>query len=158
MDSAVVMADMICTDLTVLDAVHWSYWLAVSCYNWRDGLMYVDLEEHTYTITKRLYEYGNFTKFIKPGAVRVETELKGKELNAVSFDVDGGLVTVLVNSSGAEQTLTLNAQGYETVEMHLTDSAHNLEQVPVATYVSGGQVKLPAKSVVTLVMSQARNG
>ena len=40
-------------------------------------------------------------------------------------------MTVLVNSSGAEQTLTLNAQGYETVEMHLTDSAHNLEQVPV---------------------------
>lgn len=103
MDSAVVMADMICTDLTVLDAVHWSYWLAVSCYDWRDGLMYVDLEEHTYTITERLYEYGNFTKFIKPGAVRVETELKGKDLNAVSFDVDGGLVTVLVNSADAEK-------------------------------------------------------
>lgn len=106
------------------------------------------------SITKRLYEYGNFTKFIKPGAVRVETELKGKDLNAVSFDVDGGLVTVLVNSADAEKTLTLNAPGYQAAELHLTDSAHNLVQVPVETYVTGGQVKLPAKSVVTLVMDR----
>lgn len=153
MDSAVVMADMICTDLTVLDAVHWSYWLGVSCYDWRDGLLYVDLDEHTYTVTKRLYEYGNFTKFIKPGAVRVETELRGKALNAVSFDVDGKLVTVVVNSAGEEKTLALNAKGYQTAEIHLTDGTHNLEQVPIESYVSGGQAKLPAKSVMTLVMN-----
>lgn len=155
MDSAVVMADMICTDLTVLDAVHWSYWLGVSCYDWRDGLLYVDLDEQTYTVTKRLYEYGNFTRFIQPGAVRVETELRGRDLNAVSFDVDGKLVTVLVNSADEEQTLALEVGGYQAAELHLTDAAHNLEQVPVERYVAGGQVKLPAKSVVTLIMNPA---
>lgn len=155
MDSAVVMADMICTDLTVLDAVHWSYWLGVSCYDWRDGLLYVDLDQHTYTVTKRLYEYGNFTKFIQPGSVRVDTTLKGEDLNAVSFDVGGKLVTVLVNSAEKEQTLSLEAGGYQAAELHLTDGAHDLEQVDLSSYVSGGQVRLPAKSVATLVMHPA---
>ncbi|HIT53384.1 MAG TPA: glycoside hydrolase family 30 protein [Candidatus Fimivicinus intestinavium] len=156
MDSAVVMADMICTDLTVLDAVHWSYWLAVSCYDWRDGLLYVDLDTHTYTVTKRLYEYGNFTKFILPGAVRVDTQLKGKDVNAVSFDVDGQLVTVLVNSADEAKTLSLEVNGsYQAAQVHLTDETHNLEQVATEDYVTGNQVKLPAKSVMTLVMDPA---
>lgn len=153
MDSAVVMADMICTDFTVLDAVSWSYWLAASCYDWRDGLVYVDLETQQYTVTKRLYEYGNFTKFILPGAVRVNTTFTGKDINAVSFDVNGKLVTVLVNSSDSAKQVELDIKGdYQTMQLHLTDNSHDLEEVPVSNYIKNNIADLPEKSVVTLVM------
>lgn len=154
MESALVMADMICTDLTVLDASSWSYWLAVSCYDWRDGLLYVDLDKQTYTITKRLYEYANFTKFIKPGAIRVDTDLKGKDLNSVSFQVNGSLVTVFVNSGKNAQNVKLQIQGgsYQDAAAYLTDATHNLEQVDSSKVLTDGQVKLPAQSVLTLVM------
>lgn len=59
----------------------------------------------------------------------------------------------VVNSADEEKTLALNAKGYQTAEIHLTDGTHDLEQVPIESYVSGGQAKLPAKSVMTLVMN-----
>lgn len=59
----------------------------------------------------------------------------------------------VVNSADEEKTLALNAKGYRTAEIHLTDGTHDLEQVPIESYVSGGQAKLPAKRVMTLVMN-----
>lgn len=153
MDSAVVMADMICTDLTVLNAVSWQYWLAVSCYDWRDGLFYVDLDTHEYTVTKRFYEFANFTKFIQPGAVRVESNIKGKDLNAVSFDVNGSLVTVITNMADEEQSVSLNInKGFENTKLYLTDNTHDLEQVSETNYILNNQIHMPVKSVVTLIM------
>lgn len=154
MDSAVIMADMICSDLTILDAISWTYWLALSRYDWRDGLMYVDTDNQTYTMTKRYYEYGNFTRFIREGAVRVGSEVTGGDLNSVSFEQDGKLITVLVNRS-AENTTTvaLNIPGgaYRTMSTWLTDETHNLEQTGSGAYSAQGSVILPPQSVMTIV-------
>lgn len=155
MDSAVVMADMICTDFNTLRPVSWCYWLGVSRYDWRDGLMYADTEKHTYEMTKRYYEYGNFTKFIKPGAVMLSTEISGDNLNGVCFENGGRLVSVLVNKGENEESLELNVKGggYYVSEIHITDGKHNLERNDSLS-LSETAVRLPAKSVVTVVMEK----
>lgn len=54
MDAALYMARVIHTDLTVANAAAWQWWLAVSPYDYKDGLIYVDKNKQTdkYTILK----------------------------------------------------------------------------------------------------------
>lgn len=152
MDSALDMANMICTDLTTLDAVSWSYWIAVSCYNWRDGLIYVDTDTHEYTVTKRLYEFGNFTKFITPGSVRVESNLEGNDIKAVTFENGNKLITVAVNASHIYKDMAIDVQGYTACELYLTDETNNLKELKIKEYLTESGVNLPPKSVMTIVM------
>ncbi len=154
MDSALDMANMICTDLTVLDAVSWSYWIAVSCYNWRDGLIYVDTDTHEYTVTKRLYGYGNFTKFIEPESVRVEASVDGKDIRAIAFEKDGKVTAVAVNSSETIQKAQLAAEDFKVSEIYLTDSDHDLERVTAEDYFNSARLVLPPKSVMTIILKK----
>lgn len=154
MESALDMANMICTDFTALDAVSWSYWIAVSCYNWRDGLIYVDTDTHKYTVTKRLYGYGNFTKFIEPESVRVEASAEGKDIKAVAFEKDGRVTAVAVNSSDAFQNTQLIAGDLEISEIYLTDSDRDLERVSAEAYFNSERLLLPPKSIMTIILKK----
>lgn len=76
MDSALVLARTVHSDLTIANAVSWQYWIAVSRYDYHDGLLYTDYvapgDEETIEETKRLWALGNFSRFVRPGAERVE--------------------------------------------------------------------------------------
>ena len=159
MDSAVIMADMICNDLKILDAISWTYWLAVSQYDWRDGLLYffpAAPTPQTYTLTKRYYGYGNFTRFVKEGAVRVGTQMdRDKELNSIAFEQDGKLTMILVNSSAEnERQVSFNIANanYQTMTTWLTDKAHDLEQTAQSAYGAQSSVTLPPQSIMTVVL------
>ena len=156
MDSALDMANMICTDLTVLDAVSWSYWIAVSCYNWRDGLIYADTDTHEYTVTKRLYGYGNFTKFIRPGYVRVQCDAQGEEIKAVAFENERGseLSAVIVNRSSLFKEAEMDAEGFAVKEIYITDGTNDLMENSGKYVLSEDRVKLPPESIATVIMEK----
>lgn len=75
-DSALVLARTVHSDLTIANAVSWQYWIAVSRYDYHDGLLYTDYvepgDEESLEETKRLWALGNYSRFIRPGAKRVE--------------------------------------------------------------------------------------
>lgn len=82
--SALTLAETIHTDFTLGRAKSWSYWIGVSKYNWTDGLIYIDPlqtdppkegqgESWAMDITKRLWAYGQFTRFVHPGFERLPT-------------------------------------------------------------------------------------
>jgi len=76
MDSALVLARTVHSDLTIASAVSWQYWIAVSRYDYHDGLLYTDYvedgDDESLEETKRLWALGNYSRFIRPGADRVE--------------------------------------------------------------------------------------
>jgi len=76
MDSALTLAKTVHADLTLADVTSWQYWIAVSRYDYRDGLLYTDYvqagDEESFEETKRLWAMGNFSRFVRPGTVRVE--------------------------------------------------------------------------------------
>lgn len=78
MDSALVLARTVHSDLTIASAVSWQYWIAVSRYDYHDGLLYTDYvergDEESVEETKRLWALGNFSRFVRPGADRIEVE------------------------------------------------------------------------------------
>ncbi len=160
MDSAIHLAQCVQEDLTVLNAVSWCTWVGVSPGGYRDGLIHATENgtgEKSIVPLKRLWAYGNYTRFVRPGFVRVETA-GAKEAFPTAFvgERDGKqqLVIVLINEKYSSQTINLagDFSAYTTMQVHETSTARDLAR----TY-SGAvktEVVLPMQSVVTIVMSE----
>lgn len=147
MHSALVMANQIYEDLTILDVTVWQYWIAVSSYDYRDGLIYVDVNSHEIEPTKRLWTMGNFSKFIRPGYVRIKSEVDDKDVNAVSFkgtnnNGEEEIVTILINNSFEEKHISISQ---EYTEAYITSPEKDLEKEDI-----NGEIIIPAQSVVTV--------
>jgi len=103
MASALVLAGTVHDDLTVADVATWQLWIAVSRYNYHDGLIYVDERAQTFETTKRLWALGNYSRFVRPGAARVDVTACPEGLRASAFLAPGKdrLVCVVINAGDA---------------------------------------------------------
>ena len=69
----------------------WQYWIAVSRYNFRDGLIYVNESEREIVPIKRLWAMDNFSRFIRSGYRRFEVEHDSTVLRVLGCkSPDGG--------------------------------------------------------------------
>ena len=160
MDSAIVLAKTLAEDLTVLNAVSWSTWVGVSPGGYHDGLMHAAENgqgQVSLVPLKRLWAYGNYTRYIRPGFVRVGIE-GGEAYSAVAFRGEEyekqKLVVVLVNESSQEKAVRLNGSfsAYDSVVAYETSAA--LDLVKVTERVSNTSFTLTPRSVTTVVFSE----
>ena len=146
MDSALVTATTMYEDFTLLNAVSWQHWIAVSEVDYCDGLIYINLEDKTFEMTKRYYVTGNYTKFVKPGAKRIEAASDDKDVLVTAFKQDGETVLVIVNNSESEKSFSLPVQN--DVTLCVTDKYSDLKTLTVKP----DSISLTPKSVTTVVM------
>ena len=160
MDSAIVLARTLAEDLTVLNAVSWSTWVGVSPGGYHDGLMHAAENgqgQISLVPLKRLWAYGNYTRYIRPGFVRLAVE-GGEAFSAVAFrGVEYGkkkLVVVLVNGDAREQAVKLNGSfsDYDSIVAYETSDARNLSKI--TERVSNTAFTLSPRSVTTIVFSE----
>jgi hypothetical protein len=85
MGSALTLANTIHEDLTLGGVTSWQYWIAVSKYDFHAGLIYVDPSSRHITETKRLWAMGNYSRFVRPGDVRVSAHDCRGALEVVAF-------------------------------------------------------------------------
>jgi len=111
MDSALVLAGTVHDDLTIADVTSWQYWIAVSKYQYRDGLIYVDTLDHDILETKRLWALGNYSRYIRPGYIRMETSGGSDALlvSAYRSPDNNQWVVVAINFSSQPISLSLEA-------------------------------------------------
>jgi glucuronoarabinoxylan endo-1,4-beta-xylanase len=108
--------------------------------------------------TPRMYTIGNFSKFIRPGFVRVDataSPASGITASAYYGASYGRLVIVAINSgSGIKQDFTIAGyKGSTATVPWLTDASNSLaRQDPVPVSNNAFSYELPSKSVVTFVM------
>ena len=110
-DAALYTARVINFDLTLANSCSWYWWLAVSPYDYKDGLVYIDKNKDDGNIyeSKILWTLGNYSRFVRPGMYRyniIRSDNKTDELAAKSLMVSGygtedksKAVFVLVNYS-----------------------------------------------------------
>lgn len=161
-DPALYLARVIHTDLVVSNASAWHWWLAISPYDYKDGLIYIDKdkEDGEYYESKMLWAMGNYSRFVRPGYQRVAVEINGQteqfpELlvsSYVSQDQDE-VVLVLVNS-GSERinlTLSLNGNPKSISGLYITSKEKNLklEELPNGSMEG---IMVPAKSIITAII------
>ncbi len=159
MDSAIVLAKTVAEDLAVMDAVSWCTWVGVSPGGFHDGLIHAAEDERgevSLMPLKRLWAYGNYTRFIRPGFVRVEVS-GGEDCGAVAFrgEEDGKqiLAAVLINDGTAARPVKLEGdfRAFERVEVYETSAKRDLARV--AECAGSTSFTLAPRSVTTIVFS-----
>ena len=146
----VAMANTIVDDLTIMNANEWDWWTACSYGTYTDGLIYLDEDNHeNLDFSKRYYCLGNFSKFIKEGAVRVACSSGVKNVRSVAFvNEDNTVVTVYVNNNDKKSYTTIDCEGDYAV--YTTDRDNDIAKTNFGK-AKKVKVSLPASSVVTVV-------
>lgn len=157
---AIYLARVVHNDLTVANATAWQWWLAVSPYNYKDGLVYVDKNKadgESYE-SKKLWALGNYSFFIRPGAVRVSAQLSGAKAEANTLlassyldTAKNQLITVAVNAGTEPVKIKLNAKGatIASIRPYATTAEEDLK--PGSLLSSDSDIMLSPRSVTTLV-------
>ena len=161
MESALVLANTVHDDLTIGNVIAWHYWIAVSKYNYRDGLIYVRPSTRDVTETKRLWALGNYSRYIQPGSVRVGLALEGVDNEQVKAsawldEANGQLVLVVINNRETAVALALPpVAGITTVSLYETSAARDLTEqysgAPISAY------SFPAQSITTIVLRKLQD-
>ena len=166
MDSALFMARVIHYDMTILDSVGWEWWIAISPYNYKDGLVYVSktAEDGTYNDSKLLWTLGNYSRFVRPGMKRVamvrsdnvENENAYESLMASAYldASDRLMVVVLINYSKQSQVIDIQTIGSNTqftALPYITDSLGSLQPCKMGN--NDTAYKISPRSVVTFVLN-----
>ena len=146
MNSALIMADVVYNDINILNVSSWQHWIAVSEVDYCDGLIYINLSDRTFEMTKRYYVTGNFSKYIPFGAEKIGVSCPDKELKILAFTKEGKTVSVVINDTDKEKTVSF-LDFSEKVKLVLTDEAHDLEE----TESDSKNIIIPKKSVVTII-------
>jgi glucuronoarabinoxylan endo-1,4-beta-xylanase len=110
------------------------------------------------SISKRGYMLAHFTKFVRPGDIRVEApkEPQVGVFTSAYLGQDGRLVVVAVNSTTAEASQHMSVQGRRVrrVQSWLTDATRDLQEQPdLAGQGTAFTATLPPESVTTFVLT-----
>jgi glucuronoarabinoxylan endo-1,4-beta-xylanase len=135
----------------------WFYWWAISNDDNRGSLIYLNLDNHTYVVPKRLYTIGNYSRFVRPGFVRLQMEsppLRGIYLSAYKNESTNELVVVAINDINFPREVQLSVKGAKatSIQPYRTSVRENLAALePVL--VTGGALtlQLQGSSVTTFV-------
>ncbi len=154
MDAALVLADTVREDLVYGNASSWQYWIAVSKYDYRDGLVYVDPPALSFALTKKLWALGNYSRFVDRGARRIACDVGAVVgLSASAFEnLDGSVACVAINEGRiASAPIRVAAPvRLSWLEAWETSAERNLE---LAYAGPPKALVLPARSVTTLRFS-----
>jgi len=165
MDTALRVARIIHCDLTLVNASSWQWWMAVANEDFKSGLIYTDYQKpgdvETIYESKLLWALGNFSRFIRPGMVRVELfgpqDVNGLMVSAFLDETNSRLVLVFVNCGDQAQGIRLKfapAAGAErTFTSYITSAGRNLA---VGSQISG-TFSVPGRCVMTLLSETGAN-
>ncbi len=115
--------------------------------------------------TGRLWAFANYSRFIRPGAVRIGASSGDSNLQVSAYkNTNGVLAIVVLNRSSNAITASYSLQNTgvadgTTVTPYLTNGSNNTAQQGT-TSVSGGSFSatIPARSLVTYVLSGSSGG
>lgn len=168
MDTALYVARVIHADLTLSNASSWQWWTALTIADYKDGLIYLDTGnpndlynkkslkyDGEFHDSKLLWSLGNYSRFVKPGMIRVEVEINPssdsltEEYNNIMASAyltkdTSEVVIVVVNYSNEDRVMDVTNCQIES--LNITSKDHNLEVFKV----NKNSVLLKARSVSTL--------
>ena len=168
MDPALYAARLIHYDLTIAGSASWYWWLAVSPYDYKDGLVYIDYNKNDGKVyeSKILWALGNYSRFIRPGMHQygiIRSDNKTNEMSADGLMVSGyapadisKAIFVMVNYSKNTtypvKVKTIDNRMPKSVNLYTT-SAKADENLKYSKFNDkDGIISVSPRSVVTVIM------
>jgi O-glycosyl hydrolase len=166
MESALHVARVMHGDLSIVDAAGWSWWLALSPHDYRDGLLYTDWKRagdpETVLASKMLWAIGHHSRFVRPGMLRVAIEgaplqdHAGLLATAYHDPASGRIAIVYVNSGAARIAVRLEVVGRrtrpKTQRAYLTSAAAGDDLRARGQEAFGRALEVPPRALVTVVL------
>jgi O-glycosyl hydrolase len=179
MAGGLVLANYVYTDFSYADDSAFQWWTALSSQlgcdpatssscattvnssGWNDGLIYYDPSYATdgnqsLYLTKRFYVLGQYSKYVRPGAVRYGVSGSPSGVQTMVFRQNGQWTVVATNTNTSATTLSLNLDSgtLTPAGAYQTDASENMASI-TAPGISSSTISasLPAQSVTTYVLS-----
>ncbi len=113
----------------------------------------VQVKGNTVATSGRLWAFASYSRFIRPGAVRIGTTTSDASLEASAFhNSDGATAVIVLNTAHKRQAATFSLRGLRAAHVtpYLTDATHQLStQTPITVTNSAFTAALPPRSLVT---------
>ena len=153
--SGLVWADNLYNSLTKAQVNGYLYWwFAIRNASNSDNEDLIHLYDTTYTVTKRLWAFANYSRFIRPGATRIDATSGNTNLHITAAkNTDGSYAIVVLNTATTDETTSFDLSGgnyAKTVTPYLTNATNDTSQQPaISTVGTGFSAVIPARSLVT---------
>ena len=121
--------------------------------NTNAALVLLEPGKSTPTASKRLWAFGQWSRFVRPGAVRLGTSGSGTGLQFSAFkNPDNSYSVQVLNSGGSAQSVTVTGISASSATGWLSAQGTDLNSASVT--FSGGQAtaNVPAHSMFTFVL------
>jgi O-glycosyl hydrolase len=113
----------------------------------------VEVKGNTVASSGRLWAFASYSRFIRPGAVRIGTTTSDAEVEASAFrNSDGATALVVLNTAHSRQAVTFSLPGLggAHVTPYLTDTSHHLSPLTAITVRNGAfTATQPPRSLVS---------
>jgi O-glycosyl hydrolase len=170
-NAALYIARVIHTDLAIGNASAWQWWLGVSPSDYKDGLVYIadangvmgenanTKNDGTIYKSKMLWALGNYSRFIRPGMIRVNMQLEkftnttdaavGVMVSAYKNPQKKELVVVVVNMVDKAEKIKLSGLNFASAKLkaYTTTDIKELKFSEVAA----DNITIEGKSITTFV-------
>ncbi len=155
-DDAVGWGKIIHKFMTVPQVNAFLYWRGAHECDCNQTLIRID-SPTSYTVPKRLYALGHYSKFVRPGWVRMgatDEPVPGLLVSAYKDPTSGQFAIVIINDDRANAhtvRFDLNEFTAESVTPYLTDAANDMQQLQDLPVVDGSfTLTVGAESMITL--------
>lgn len=140
----ITVAQNVHNALTLGEVNAYVYWVGDSRGATRAPIQ-IDQENHVYHVSKRLWALAAYSRFIRPGAVRLDTSAADPNLQVSAFRNENGSTVVEIINTGTAPVTWQGAPRRATA--YLTDTTHDLTRTPV----TGRTVTLQPRALTTIV-------
>jgi O-glycosyl hydrolase len=161
--SGLFWAQHIFTGLTSANLNAFLYWWGSSEPTFNgDNESLIQIDGSTVIPSGRLWAFANFSRFVRPGAVRIGATTADTGLDLTAFrNRDGSVAIVVLNTDTTPDTVSFGLQnmglqgGPAVVTPYVTDSTSDTAaQAPMFTRSGDFTSTLPARSLVTFVVAR----
>lgn len=170
MKTALYVARIIHHDLVYAGARSWQWWRAVGG-DYKDGLLreysHRDGTKGHVVDSKLLWVLGNYSRFVRPGAVRIGITATNAEGNTIAegdtdptglmctafHNADGSWVFVVLNYSHEDKDISFHVGKHKVKSWkpYLTAENDNANLMPGKSIRNGETTRIPARSATSFV-------
>ena len=164
--SGLTWAQHIYTGLTAANLSAFLYWWGSSTPSGNgDNESLIQINGSTVTPSGRLWAFANYSRYVRPGAVRIGATSSNGSVDLTAFkNTDGTIAVVALNTLSTPDAITYSLSGTgtpngATVTPYLTNSSSDAA-AQATTSVSGGSFSatIPARSLVSYVIGTSGSG
>ncbi|KAI0831031.1 glycoside hydrolase family 30 protein [Hypoxylon sp. FL0890] len=134
------------------------YWIGAQTGSTNSKLVRIDGDK--VTPSKRLWAFGQWSRFVRPGAIRVGIQGTASGVRMAAFqNIDGSVAVQIINSGGVAASIQIKVSGGDGFNSSIaaafvTDNSHDISDLTVSLNEETAAASVPGRAMVTVLLKQ----